>query len=53
MFLKMGPRCPIPWTYYENVTFTLADNGLTLLESDCGEKEMALGEVCLNLTKKQ
>lgn len=41
------------WTYYENVTFTLADNGLTLLESDCGEKEMALGEVCLNLTKKQ
>ena len=41
------------WTYDENVTFTLEDNGLSLRESDCGEKEMALGEVCLNLTKKQ
>jgi hypothetical protein len=48
-----GKTLSTKWTYTENVTFILSDDGMFLIESDCGEKEKAAGEVCLNLTKKE
>lgn len=35
----------------ETVTFTLSDDGMRLVESDCGEKEIVSGDYCLNLTR--
>ena len=39
------------WSYEEDVNFILSDDGMNLIETECGEKEIANGELCFNLTK--
>jgi hypothetical protein len=47
-----GTTLSSTWVYRENISFMLAEDGLSLFESDCGEKEMASDDYCLNLTKQ-
>ena len=48
---KDGKTVEIAWSFSENVTFSLSDDGLNLIETECGEEEIAKGQICFNLTK--
>lgn len=40
------------WSTSEEVNFILSDDGRYLIETECGEEEIANGEICFNLTKQ-
>lgn len=46
-----GKSVFMTWSYEEDVNFILSDDGMNLIETECGEKEIANGELCFNLTK--
>lgn len=46
-----GKTLSTVWSSVEEVTFVLSDDGMYLIESDCGEEEIDDGGYCLNLTK--
>lgn len=48
-----GKSVFMTWSYEEEVNFTLSENGMNLIETECGEKEIAKGELCFNLTKAE
>lgn len=47
-----GKTVFITWSMSQDVDFTLSDDGMYLIETECGEDEIAKGEVCFNLTKQ-
>jgi len=47
-----GQTIIINWSLSQNVNFTRSDDGLYLIETDCGENEIAKGQICFNLTKQ-
>lgn len=48
-----GKTLSMAWSFIEKITFIQSDDGMYLIEADCGEKEIASGEICLNLTRQQ
>jgi hypothetical protein len=47
-----GKKLSLNWTFTENINFTLSDDRMHLIEDACGEKEIANGSFCLNLTRR-
>ncbi|MBN1166913.1 MAG: hypothetical protein JXA44_07250 [Methanospirillaceae archaeon] len=47
-----GKSLFLNWSTSEAVNFILSDDDMHLIENECGDEEIANGEICFNLTKQ-
>lgn len=48
-----GKTLPMTWISPENVTFTLSEDGKTMIEGECTEEKISINGYCLNLIKEE